>query len=81
MDAGSGCSISCVKRKKFFGEDCNLRMRMKLPYFMENEEWYYYDIKNGRLILKPDAPQEAKESYEEFYSNENPGENGELIEY
>lgn len=50
-----------------------------MPYFMENEDWYYYDITKGRLILKPDAPQEAKESYEEFYANEKPGIDGKII--
>ena len=37
---------------------------------MENKEWYYYDMEKGRLILKPDVPQKAKESYEEFYKED-----------
>ena len=40
----------------------------KQPYFMENEEWYKYDNEKGRYILTEKAPQEAIDSYNDFYS-------------
>ncbi len=41
-------------------------MRMP-PYFMTNEDWYYYDEDEFRYKLKDGAPPEAVKSYEEFY--------------
>lgn len=41
------------------------------PYFMENEEWYYYDEEEGIFKLTDKAPQEAIDSYNEFYSSED----------
>lgn len=37
------------------------------PYFMENPLWYYHD--NDEMIYKltNDAPQDAIDSYNEFY--------------
>lgn len=40
----------------------------KQPYFMENEEWYEYDNEKGKYILTEKAPQEAVDSYNDFYS-------------
>lgn len=40
------------------------------PYFMKNEAWYYYDEKNNKYKLKPNAPREAIQSYKEFYEDE-----------
>lgn len=37
------------------------------PYFMKNEDWYYYDAKDGRYKLTDIAPEKARESYEEYY--------------
>ena len=37
------------------------------PYFMKNEEWYYYDNKKGVYKLTDKAPEKAKESYKNFY--------------
>lgn len=49
-----------------------------MPYFLENEEWYTTPadegledafFEDGRgYHIKDDAPDEAKKSYEEFYS-------------
>lgn len=39
----------------------------KIPYFMTNEDWFYDDIESGILKLTDKAPQEAIESYNEFY--------------
>lgn len=39
----------------------------ELPYFMENEKWYYYDEKEHMYKLTASAPPEAVKSYEEFY--------------
>lgn len=35
-------------------------------YFMENKNWYTHDEDTWDLILTDKAPEEAKESYEEF---------------
>lgn len=41
---------------------------MKLePYFMKNEEWYYFDEKDFMYKLTSKAPEEAVKSYNEFY--------------
>lgn len=37
------------------------------PYFMNNEEWYYYDFSQKKYRLTDKAPKKAKESYEEYY--------------
>lgn len=37
------------------------------PYFMKNEEWYYFDEKEFRYKLTDRATDKAKESYKEFY--------------
>lgn len=39
----------------------------EIPKFLENPEWYYYDTTEGCYKLTDKAPQEAKESYAEFY--------------
>lgn len=36
-----------------------------IPYFMTNEDWYYFDGK--KYVLTENAPEEAKESLKEFY--------------
>lgn len=38
------------------------------PYFMNNEEWYYYDYSKKKYMLTKKAPKKAKDSYKEFYS-------------
>lgn len=37
------------------------------PYFMTNEEWYYYDEKTFKYKLTTKAPQKAIDSYNEYY--------------
>lgn len=37
------------------------------PYFLENEEWYYFDEKSFRYKLTEKATEKAKQSYKEFY--------------
>lgn len=41
-------------------------MTIDMPYFMENEEWYYFDVKDYRYKLTDKAPLEAIRSYEVF---------------
>lgn len=41
-------------------------MTIDMPYFMTNEEWYYFDIKEYRYKLTEKAPHEAVRSYEVF---------------
>ena len=38
-----------------------------MPYFMNNDEWYYFDYKQKKYKLTDKAPDKAKKSYEEFY--------------
>ena len=45
-------------------------MSQKMPYFMTNDEWYYHDDKEWRYKLTDKAPQEAIDSYNEFYDDE-----------
>lgn len=37
------------------------------PYFMKNEEWYYYDVEEGVLKLTGKATPEAIKTYKKFY--------------
>ena len=39
----------------------------KKPYFLTNEEWYYYDEKEYKYKLTDKATPEAIESYNEYY--------------
>lgn len=42
-------------------------MMLEKPYFMEYEEWYYFDEKEFCYKLTDKAPKEAIESYNKFY--------------
>jgi hypothetical protein len=42
-------------------------MTIDKPYFMLSDLWYDYDDELGIYILTDDAPQEAIDSYNEFY--------------
>ena len=44
-------------------------IRQDYVYFLKNKEWYYYDASEGKLKLTDKAPQEAIDSYNEFYSD------------
>lgn len=37
------------------------------PYFMSNEDWYYYDKEKRTFVLTDSAPKSAIESYKEYY--------------
>jgi hypothetical protein len=39
-----------------------------IPYFASNREWLYYDENEFRHKLKADAPEEAHQSYTDFYA-------------
>ncbi|MCQ2507245.1 MAG: hypothetical protein MJ097_00480 [Dorea sp.] len=38
------------------------------PFFMTNDDWYYFDGKEKRYKLTEEAPEEAVDSYKEFYN-------------
>ena len=40
------------------------------------EDWGYYDKKEKKYKLKPDAPEWAKEEYEDFYKKVLPDSDG-----
>lgn len=42
---------------------------MDMPYFFENEDWYYYDEEADMYKLTDNAPQKAIDSYNEFYND------------
>ena len=52
-------------------EEKNLRVFVEFmqdkPYFMTNNEWYYFDEEEFKYMLTDKAPKEALLSYEEFY--------------
>lgn len=37
------------------------------PYFMQNEDWYYFSGKSRKYEIYNNVPDEVKQSYEEFY--------------
>ena len=43
-------------------------MTVDKPYFMSNEDWFYFDEGEWRYKLTDAAPEEARKSYEEFYN-------------
>lgn len=45
-------------------------MILEQPYFMKNEEWYYFDEEEWCYKLTDKAPKKAIESYNEFYREE-----------
>ena len=40
------------------------------PYFLENEDWYYFDEEDWCFKLTDKATKEAIESYIDFYTEE-----------
>lgn len=42
-------------------------MRIDKPYFMQNEEWYFFDSESCSYELTELATKKAVESYVEFY--------------
>lgn len=46
-------------------------MDVEMPYFLNNEEWYYYDEDEEMYKLTDKAPKEAIESYDAFYNDLN----------
>lgn len=42
----------------------------KEPYFMKNPDWYYFDEDEFCYKLTDKATEKAKESFREFYANE-----------
>ena len=49
------------------------------PYFLENDNWFYFDEEDWCFKLTDKAPKEAVESYIDFYSEEiEVDENGDV---
>ena len=40
-----------------------------MPYFMSDEKWYKFDFDKRIFVLTEEAPEKAKESYEEYMKN------------
>lgn len=43
---------------------------LDMPYFMENEKWFYFDGKKRKFVLTKEAPAKAVKSYKDFYREE-----------
>ena len=41
---------------------------LDMPYFMENEDWYYFD--GEKFVLTDKAPEKAKKSLDDFYKHD-----------
>lgn len=41
-------------------------MIIEKPYFMNNKKWYKFDFGKRIFVLTDEAPEKAKESYEEY---------------
>lgn len=41
------------------------------PYFMNNKKWYKFDFSKRIFVLTDEAPEKAKESYEEYMKQLN----------
>lgn len=37
-----------------------------MPYFMTNEKWFEFDFERRIFVLTEEAPEKAKESWEEY---------------
>ena len=46
-------------------------MLAEIPYFMNSNEWYYYDESEGICKLTDKAPLEAVDSYNDFYKEQD----------
>lgn len=44
---------------------------LDVPYFMENAEWYEFDFLQRKYILTDKAPQDAQDSYKQYYQELN----------
>lgn len=57
-------------------------MFIGMPYFMDDDDWYYYDAIEKKYVLTVKAPKKAKESYDEYYAaiKENEKRNNEMQE-
>lgn len=38
-----------------------------MPYFMTNDDWYYFDFEHKKYMLTDKAPQKAVDSYKQYY--------------
>lgn len=39
------------------------------PYFMEKDDWYYFDFTKRRFALTDKAPKQADQSLKDFYAD------------
>lgn len=42
-------------------------MVLDQPYFMTNDQWYWFNPDSKKYELTESAPQKAKESYKHYY--------------
>ena len=62
-----------------------IEFEKKKPYFMSNEEWYYFDENEKTFKLTAKAPLKAQEEYQMIFSSPNeifkPGYMSEYLSY
>lgn len=46
-------------------------MTIEEPYFMDNTDWYYFDLEELIYKLTDKAPPKAVQSYKDFYDKLN----------
>ncbi len=39
---------------------------IEMPYFMNDEKWYEFDFEKRIFVLTDEAPEDARESYNEY---------------
>lgn len=40
-----------------------------IPYFMTNDKWFEFDLKQRKYVLTDDAPEKARKSYKDYYDS------------
>lgn len=45
------------------------------PYWHTNKKWWRFN-EDGEYVLTPEAPEEARKSFEEYFKEEEPDEEG-----
>ena len=46
-------------------------LKLEKPFFMSDPSWFEYDKDTYTYVLTPQAPEEAKKSFNDFYKNIN----------
>ena len=50
-----------------------------MPYFMTNDDWYYFDFTERKYVLTEKATEKAKESYDEYVETQRKAQESGII--